>query len=135
MARRREDGVLQAEEGKAGTAGGGAAQWGGTGGGGRNWTAASLIRTGDREKRRCGGRGGWSGDGEEHDDGEWKKQQQAPPPAVSLGSHGKFQGSGESGERAMLKNVGLEEECSEEFRDELGARSGQGPPATPPLWH
>lgn len=62
--RRREDGVLQAEEGEAGTGpppvapdtaeqpGGGAAAWLGTGGGGRKVAAAeSLMRTGEREKR------------------------------------------------------------------------------------
>lgn len=111
---------------------------GGTGGGGRNWAVASLMRTGERENRRWGGGGGWSGDGEEEqEDGEGKKQQQAPPPpAASLGSHGKFHGRGESGERARLKKVGLEEEWSEELREELGARSGHAPPAAPPpLWH
>lgn len=136
MALRSEAGVLQADEGEAGTATGGAVGWRGTGGGGRIWAAASRMRTGEREKRLCGGGGGWSGDGEEEqEEGEGKKQQQALPPAESLGSNGKFHGSGESGESARLKNVGLEEECRDEFREELGARSGHGPPAPPPLWH
>ncbi len=135
-ARRTEDGVLQADEGEAGTGGGWDGICGGTGGGGKNWTAASRMSTGEREKRLCGGGGGWSGEGEEeHEDGEGKKQQQAPPPAPSLGSQGNIHGSGESGERARLKKVGLEEECSEELSEELGARSGHGPPAPPPLWH
>lgn len=102
------------------------------------WAAASRMSTGDREKRRCGGGGGCSGEGEEEqEDGEGKKQQQAlpPPTAASPGSKGKFHGSGESGERARLKKVGLDEECSDEVSDELGARSGHCPPAPPPLWH
>ncbi len=120
-ARRTEDGVLQADEGEAGTAGGWDGICGGTGGGGKNWAAASRMSTGEREKRLCGGGGGWSGEGEEeHEDGEGKKQQQAPPPAPSLGSQGNIHGSGESGERARLKKVGLEEECSEELSEELG---------------
>lgn len=134
MARRSEAGVLHADEGEAGTATGGAVGWRGTGGGGRIWAAASRMSTGDKEKRLCGGGGGWSGDGEEEQE-DGKKQQQALPPAESLGSKGKFHGSGESGESARLKNVGLEEECRDEFREELGARSGHGPPAPPPLWH
>lgn len=143
--RRRDDGVLQAEDGEAGTGhprgavaeqpGGGTAAWLGTGGGGRNVEAAeSLMSTGEREKRLCGGGGGWSGEGEEEqEEGEGKKQQQAPPPAAaSLGSQGKLQGSGESGDSARLKKVGLDEECSEEFREELGARRGQAPPPAAP---
>lgn len=96
--------------------------------------AESLMSTGEREKRLCGGGGGWRGEGEEEqEEGEGKKQQQAPPPAAaSLGSQGKLQGSGESGESARLKKVGLEEECSEEFREELGARRGQTPPPDAP---
>lgn len=95
--------------------------------------AESLMSTGEREKRLWGGGGGWSGEGEEEqEEGEGKKQQQAPPPAAaSLGSHGKLQGSGESGDSARLKKVGLDEECKDEFKEELGARRGQGPaPAT-----
>lgn len=92
------------------------------------------MSTGEREKRRWGGGGGWRGEGEEEqEEGEGKKQQQAPPPAAaSLGSQGKLQGRGESGDSARLKKVGLDEECSDEFRDELGARRGQGPPAATP---
>lgn len=88
------------------------------------------MSTGDREKRRWGGGGGWSGEGEEEQE-DGKKQQQAPPPAASSGSQGKFQGRGESGERARLKKVGLEEEWREELREELGARRGHGPPTAP----
>lgn len=69
--RRRDDGVLQAEEGEAGTGPpavapavveqpsiGGIA-WLGTGGGGRKVEVAeSLMSTGEREKRLWGGGGG-----------------------------------------------------------------------------
>lgn len=59
--RRRDDGVLQADEGEAVTppavvtqpGGGAAAAWLGAGGGGRKVEAAeSLMSTGEREKRR-----------------------------------------------------------------------------------
>lgn len=94
----------------------------------------SLMSTGEREKRLWGGAGGWRGDGEdEQDDGEGKKQQQAPPPAAaSIGSQGKLQGSGESGDSARLKKVGLDEEWRDEFREELGARRGHAPPPAAP---
>lgn len=145
--RRREEGVLQAEDGEAGTAppggavaaapppGGGADAWLGNGGGGRNVEEAeSLMSTGEREKRRWGGGGGCNGEGEdEQEEGEGKKQQQAPPPAAaSLGSQGKLQGRGESGDSARLKKVGLDDECRDEFREELGARRGQAPPPATP---
>lgn len=96
--------------------------------------AESLMSTGEREKRLWGGGGGWRGEGEEEqEEGEGKKQQQAPPPAAaSLGSQGKLQGSGESGDSARLKKVGLDEECNDEFKEELGARRGQGPPPATP---
>lgn len=156
VALRREEGVLQAEEGDGGTATGACGgacggAGGGSGGGGRKWAAASRMCTGDSEKRRCGrwSGGGRSGEGEdeqEDEDGAGKKQQHPPPPPPpapeSGGSQGKLQGSGESGDSARLQKVGLEEEWPDEFREGLGggapppapARSGHDPPAPPPLW-
>lgn len=86
---------------------------------GRKRAAASRMCTGDREKRRCGGPGRLSGDGEQ--------QQQA-------GSQGKLQGSGESGDSARLKKVGLDEERSDGTRGAPGTRRGHDPPPPPPLW-
>lgn len=99
--------------------------------------------TGDREKRRCSkGRQEPSEAGEEEqDEGAGKKPVQ-PPLGRSLLSQGQPQGRGESGDMARLKKVGLEEECREEVREELGPRRGTEPtkePAPmqatpPPLW-
>ncbi|KAJ0047366.1 hypothetical protein NL108_006776 [Boleophthalmus pectinirostris] len=61
---------------------------------------------------------------EEQDDGAANEAEQVPF-RVSQGSHEKLQGSGESEERAKLKNVGLDEEFrEEEVIDELGPQGG-----------
>ncbi len=51
------------------------------------------------------------------------------------GPRGTSTAAGNLGKGPDWKEVGLEEECSEELSEELGARSGHGPPAPPPLWH
>lgn len=61
---------------------------------------------------------------DEHDEGPANDEEQVPF-SVSQGSHEKLQGSGESDNRARLKNVGLDEEFrEEEVIDELGPLGG-----------
>lgn len=65
------------------------------------------------------------GAGEEEQDEGAANEAELVPFRVSLGSHEKLQGSGESEDRAKLKKVGLDEELrEEEVMDELGPHRG-----------